>query len=157
MSRSASGAPRHRSSAAKQRAGLVGTIVAEGRPCGGHQRGVLLEVELLGLDPQHIAGLGRDEQAGIDARSAAGLEQLAQVRDVPVQRRQRRFGRGFAPQQVDQAIGRDDLVGVQQQDRKQRALLAATERQALGVAANLQRTEYAELERTLHRPKLAGS
>jgi hypothetical protein len=58
----------------------------------------------------------------------------------------RRRRRVLGPQLLDQAIARDDPVGLQQQDRQQRALLRAAEREPVPVRANLERTEDAEVD-----------
>jgi len=48
---------------------------------------------------------------------------------------------------IDQAIGRHHLVRVEEQEREQRTLLPASERDLAGGALDLQRTEDPELER----------
>ena len=54
--------------------------------------------------------------------SPAGAQRPAQLRDADLQCGRRRAGRLLAPQLVDQPVARDDLAGVQQQDRQQRPL-----------------------------------
>jgi hypothetical protein len=56
--------------------------------------------------------------------------------------------RPFAPQRLDQAVARDDVVGVQQQERQQAALLRPAERQSRAVASNLDRSEDREFHRS---------
>jgi hypothetical protein len=58
----------------------------------------------------------------------------------------RRRRRVLGPQLLDQAVAGDDPVGLQQQDRQQRALLRAAEREPVPVRANLERTEDAEVD-----------
>jgi hypothetical protein len=58
----------------------------------------------------------------------------------------RRCRRVLGPQLLDQAIAGDDPVGLQQQDRQQRALLRSTEREPVPVRADLERTEDAEVD-----------
>jgi hypothetical protein len=55
-------------------------------------------------------------------------------------------GRPLAPQVVDQAVDRDDVVGVQEQDREERAPLRAPERKRLAVAPDLEGSEHSEVE-----------
>ena len=54
-------------------------------------------------------------------------------------------GGSFGPQLLDQAIARHDAIGAQQQNREQRALLRAAEREPLAVRADLKRAEDAEV------------
>ena len=76
----------------------------------------------------------------------AGLERAAQLRDVGLQRVHRLRRRILAPQLVDQAIGRDDAVGRQQQADEHRALLSTAELQQPVVVADLERPEDPELQ-----------
>jgi hypothetical protein len=61
------------------------------------------------------------------------------------------LGRGrrrlLAPQLVDQALGRQSLVGMQEQQRQHSALLGAAEREHLSLVAGLQRAEDPEVHR----------
>ena len=77
-------------------------------------------VQLGRVDPQDIAGRAGDEPAL--------AELLAQRGDIHLDALGDRRGRRLAPQLVDQLLARDDLVGVEQQDREQRALLVPTQR-----------------------------
>jgi hypothetical protein len=54
-------------------------------------------------------------------------------------------GRPFAPQLVDEAIARDDLVPVQQEDGEQPSLLRRPERQPSAPRPHLERAENEEL------------
>src|SRR5262249_19982295 len=54
-----------------------------------------------------------------------GTQDLSQLGDVNVQRLRGRLGRVVLPQRLDQRVRRDDPVGVQEQDRKEGALLRA--------------------------------
>jgi hypothetical protein len=85
-----------------------------------------VEVELVGLDVQHIAG-GAPREAPVS-------EGLAQTRDVVVEGVRGRRRRPLAPQAVDQAVAGDDLVRVQQQDGEERTLLRTAEREITTVA-----------------------
>ena len=59
-----------------------------------------LQVDLLRLDLEQVAGRPRHERLG--------RQQLAQPRDVDLHDRHRRLGRLVAPELVDQAVARDD-------------------------------------------------
>jgi hypothetical protein len=54
-------------------------------------------------------------------------------------------GRTLPPKLVDQLVGADRLVGVQQQQRQQRPLLAPTKRERAALVEDLERTEDAEV------------
>jgi hypothetical protein len=69
----------------------------------------------------------------------------------------RRRRRVLGPQLLDQAIAGDDPVGLQQQDRQQRALPRSTEREPPPVRANLKRTEDAEVDALRGRGTLSRS
>ena len=101
--------------------------------------------------------------------SRAVAELLAQPRDVDLELLRGRRRRRLAPQLVDQPIGRDDLVGVQQQDREQRALLhrrrARSERSSLDAPPAGPRSRNSicvkAVERTYHslpaRPRIPSA
>src|SRR5439155_7074411 len=105
-------------------------------------------VELIRAYVQEIAGLASDEPAV--------AERLSQLRDVDVHAVQRARRRALAPERVDQTLGRNDLAGVEKQQRKQAALLVATELDRASPYAHLDRAEHEELHRSLlrHRPRL---
>jgi hypothetical protein len=96
-----------------------------------------LEVELPLADPQPVAGRLR-----LDPLPA---EQLAQLRDVDLQSFPTCFRRLLLPQRIDQPVGRDDLVRVQEQNRQQRPLLGATNVDRPIPLEYLERPEDSEL------------
>jgi hypothetical protein len=55
------------------------------------------------------------------------------------------------PEVVDQPIARDDLAGVEHEDREQGALLAASQPKRSTVVDDLERTEDAELHGSMVR------
>jgi hypothetical protein len=59
----------------------------------------------------------------------------------------RRRWRSLPPQAVDEAVARDDLVGVQEEDGEQRALLRAPKRKLTTVVPRPDGTENRELHR----------
>ena len=71
---------------------------------------------------QHVAGVLGDQHPGRRTDRAAGFEHAAQLRDVGLYRREGRRWRLVPPQQVDQPVHRDDMIGLHHQDRQQRAL-----------------------------------
>jgi hypothetical protein len=80
-----------------------------------------------------------------DNRAVASRERLAQPRHVSLQGLGCRRGTTLTPQLVDQPIGRQRLVGMQQQQREQRALLAPAERHHTALIEDLERAEDAEV------------
>jgi hypothetical protein len=96
-----------------------------------------VQIELLALELEHVARRTRDD--------ARGPERLPQLRDVYLEgsRRGRRWA--LAPEGVDQAILRDDLVRVQQEEGEQGPLLSAAHGKRARPLPNLQRAEDFEL------------
>jgi hypothetical protein len=105
---------------------------------GAYEELEAAQVELAAVHVEEIAGRPRDERLG--------PERLAELRDEVLERGRRRSRRVLAPQVVDQAVGRDHLSRPQEQDRKQRALLLATQRQGFPAGEDLERTEDPELQ-----------
>src|SRR5207244_803672 len=79
-------------------------------------------------------------------RGGGRLEQLAQLRDVVVDDLRRRQRRVVPPDRVHEALGPDDLVHVQDENREHRALPRASERYGPAALQDLQRPEQTELE-----------
>jgi hypothetical protein len=52
--------------------------------------------------------------------------------------------RPLAPESVDQAVSGHDLVGVQQEEREQRALLPTADRDDSALQAHLDNSEHGE-------------
>ena len=74
------------------------------------------------------------------------------MRDVHLDGRGRGLRWCAAPDLVDQAIARDGLVGVEQQEGEQRALLRAPELQHPALHLDLERSEDAEFHRSWGPP-----
>ena len=90
------------------------------------------QVELGRLDVERVAG-----RAG---HQPAVAELLAHARDVDLDALRHRGGRRVTPHLVHEALGRHDVVGVQEQHRQHGALLAPPERErAVAVVDDLQR------------------
>ena len=119
------------------------------RPARGEMgtalRGQLLEtryVELAGRDAGDVATSFRDDHAGL---RAVGLEHLAQLGHVPLQRRRGRRRSRPVPDEVDQPVAGNDLVGVQQQDRQHAALARPAQRRHRVSGSRLDRAEEPEV------------
>ncbi len=128
--------------AAPQREGVAqerGGALGRRRPGLAHEVLEPGQVELRALDAQQVARLARDEPPVAHRTPQPRHVDLDALRD----RRRRRL----APDLVDQPVGRDDLVGVQQQDREQGTLARAAERQRAAVRVGLHRSEQPELHR----------
>jgi hypothetical protein len=90
------------------------------------------QVELGRLDVERVAGRG--------GHQPAIAELLAHARDVDLDALRHRGRRRVTPDLVHEALGRDDVVGVQQQHRQHGALLAPAERErAVAFVDDLQR------------------
>jgi hypothetical protein len=120
-----------------------GLAVAQGPLALADEALEAMEVELVGLDAQHVAVRARREQLAVIAK------RLAQLRDAHPQRR--RAGRGLrvAPQVVHEPIGGDHLAGVEQQDRKEGALAVAGDTHRDAVVPDLQRPQDAKVHLAL--------
>ena len=95
-----------------------------------------VEVELTRLDAEKIAGRPSDE---------AVAELAPKAEDVVLQRAERRGRRIVAPDQVDELLGCDDSVRLEQQHRDDRAALQAAERQDALAVDDLDRSQNPEL------------
>ena len=107
--------------------------------------GQLLEpryVELAGRHAGDVAASFRDDHGGL---RAVGLDRLAQLRHVPLQRRRGRRRSRPVPDEVDQPVAGNDLVGVQQQDRQHAALARPAERRHRVSGSGFDRAEEPEV------------
>ena len=103
------------------------------------------DVELARLDSGDVSG-----RTGHDHGLAAGLSQsFAQLGDVDLHDLRGRRRRLVAPELVDQAVSRNDLVRAQQQDGEQRPLLRSSERQDTSTVSDLERAEKPEVQSRL--------
>jgi len=73
-----------------------------------------VEVELVAVDSEEVPRCFRLE--------ALLAEHSAELRDVDLDRFPSRLGRLLTPESVEQAVARDDLVGIQQQHCEQASL-----------------------------------
>ena len=101
------------------------------------------EIDRLAVRDDQIPGRRRQE--------GAVREQLPQTRDGDLDHLRGGVGDLVAPQVVDQAIGGDRPVGIEEQPRQQGALAASRNRDRTAPIADFERPEEAEL----HRAKVA--
>ena len=119
-----------------------------GRECAPALVDELLEavgIELPWLDPKHITGGTRDENAVGLVPPAPTSQSLAKLRDVHLDDLRGGRRRTVAPELVDQAIGGDDLVAVKEQNGEHRALLRSAEGDLTSLRADLERPEDPKL------------
>ena len=85
-----------------------------------------MQVELSGREPEQVARRARDDQSVL-AIARPRLEQPPQVRHIGLKHICCGVGRPLAPQLVDQPLGRNNLVGVQDENQEQSALLGGAD------------------------------
>jgi hypothetical protein len=111
-----------------------------------------LAVELARLQADAVAALLRLQDA---VALPVRCQRAAQPADVHLQA----LGRGrrglLAPQLVDQPLGGQPFVGVQQQEGEHRALLGTPQGQRLSLVARLERSEDAEVHGRPHATTVA--
>ncbi len=108
--------------------------------CGaalGRQPLEAVDVELIGAQLERVTAAASDERAL--------AERLPQPRDVDLHRLRRGFRLALAPELVDDAIDRDDLAAMNEQDREHRALPGATERHLSPFGKYVKRAKNADL------------
>jgi hypothetical protein len=98
------------------------------------------DIELLGFHMERVAGRARHQ--------TIGPELLAQPGHAHLDRLGGGDRRAFAPERLRDPIRRDGLVGVQQEERKDRALLRPAEWNRATVLEDLQRAEKSEFHVT---------
>jgi hypothetical protein len=152
---------------APQRQRLVQQARGGGRVALGQRApsllGALLEavqVELVGVDAQEVAGLAGEQRAGRGRPGSARLDRLAQRRHVVLERLLDCGRRFLTPDRVDQLVGGDHLVGVEEELGEEHAVLDAAELEgspAVAVA-RFQGTEEEEVDWGSHAaaPSVAG-
>ena len=110
-------------------------LVPTGGP--GDERLEAFQIELAVGDVDHVAPRLRADHIR--------AERLPQLRDVDLERVPRPLGRLVAPERLHEAVTRDDVICVEQQDREQGARLPAPDREQLTVGFNLERAEDAKV------------
>ncbi len=102
-----------------------------------HEALEAVEIELVGLDP--------DDVAGRSGRQHVLRKRLAQSRDVDAQRSGGVLGRVLAPELVDQPVGGNDLVRVEEEHGEKRTRLEAAEGDLAAFVPHLERSQDPEL------------
>ena len=103
------------------------------------------DVDGLGRHLQHVAaGPGQERRP---VRAGGAHELLAQLGDLDLQPLGGGSRRPAVPQLVDQAVGRDHLVAMQQQQRQERAALVAANGNFPTGVQDLQRSQQTKLQR----------
>ena len=102
-----------------------------------------MEVEQLGLELDRVARSARDDHAG--------PERLAQARDVALEDHLDRLGSLIAPQLIDESVGCDHLVRVQEQEREHGPLLGSAKGKHGSVVPCLERSKDPELHASAGR------
>ena len=118
-------------------AACAAAVSGSARPRLGHELLEASEVELAGLDAQHVARRRGWRAGPLPAACAAATRRPA--RSSP---RGRRRG---PPELVDQAVGGDELVRLEQQQGEQRALPDPAERERPVLLGHLQRPKQAKV------------
>jgi hypothetical protein len=117
---------------------LLGALTRLGPACLGREPLEARQVELLRIDAQQISGGLGDDQLRTD--------RLSQPRDVVLQRGAGGLRWRRPPDLVDQPVGRDDLVRVQQQVCEQGAQPLPVQRDSAAVLDDRQWAENAEFD-----------
>ncbi len=119
------------------------------------QVGVARRMRRLSLTPQLLEpdeidarGVDLDGVAGRACLEDAVGQHLSQLRDVDLHHLLCGVGDGLAPEVVDEAVGSDGPVGVEQQPREQSPLLAARDRDGRRPIAHLEGPQELELHRS---------
>jgi hypothetical protein len=97
-----------------------------------------VRVDLLGIERQLVAALARHHDP-------VAPERLAQPRDLDLDRLRSAGRRSLAPELVDQPIGAERLVAVEQEKDEERALPAPAQRDHPALLEHFERTEDAEI------------
>ena len=119
-----------------RRLGIARRLLA---PTPGDEPLEAVEVELVWLDPEPVAGALR--------RDPILPEALAKSVDLHLQRVGGARGRTLAPDRVDQPVARDDLVPVEEEAVEHPRLPAGAERDDATVVDDLERSKKPELDR----------
>ncbi len=104
-----------------------------------------VSVELTRFDPEDVAVPARLERRFFVLRSTVRVDRSAKARDVSLERLRGRGRRSLPPELVDQLVGGDDLVRVEEEDGEERTLLATAELDPPTLVGDLQRTQDPEI------------
>ncbi len=115
---------------------VAGIAAVEQPPALVQEPHEALRVELVVADLQHVSGWPGHENLVL-APPASRLEELAEIGDVALEHVRSRFRGRLTPDLVDQPVGTDYLVRVEDEQRKDGPLLCAAERQERPVRGDL--------------------
>jgi hypothetical protein len=130
-----------------------GRVDRQGGPAGTGQTLETDRVQLVGRDPQQVAGRPPGDHGRSRARPPARIQHPPQHRHVGPQRDRGPGGRLPRPELVDQPVDRDHPVGVDQQQHEQGALLGAGDQDGTVVASHFERPK----DPVPHRPSPHGA
>jgi hypothetical protein len=99
-----------------------------------------LHVELAVLDANEVSGSTRLQHSGTEYPAEPG--------DIDLKRLASRFRRGLAPQHVDDLLGGDDLIRVQEKQADNHFLAVPAQAQLTAVSADVERTENPKVHGT---------
>ncbi len=116
-----------------------------------------VQVDLVGVDLDQVAGVAGEQRARLACRGVGLLDRAAQGGDVVLQRLPHGRRRLLAPHRVDQLVGGDHLVGVQQELGQQHAVLDAAELERPAEPARLERAEHQEVDPLGHGASPPGA
>ena len=108
----------------------------------GHEPLEAVGIDALRIDDELVAGLACHDDA---AAVQAPVERLAQPRDLDLDRLRGRRRSPRAPELVDQPVGAERLVRVEQEQREEGALLPPPERDDAALVEDLEWTEDVEV------------
>ena len=106
------------------------------------------------VDRQDVAGRDRSEDGSSLASDSGRLQALAEGGHQTLECRGRRWRRALAPQLVDEPVRRDDLAGVQDQEREKRSPSPTRQGHRSTLVEDLQRPQDPELHPSLPDPPL---
>ena len=118
--------------------------VRQSPPTGVQQCLKPLDIELLGLDAQHVPGEQRVTTT-LRAPVVRPGSRPAQPRNGHLESPDRLLAVLAAPQLIDQVVARHHLVGIQQQQGEQRSLLWAPKRESPVAVGHLDRPQDAKV------------
>jgi hypothetical protein len=117
--------------------GELGRSIASGQRLGlGNETLEPVEIDRVRIRPQHVSPRPGDQDVPADV--------LPQPRNVIVERCRGVGRRPAAPEILDQPVGADDLVGMQDQQGEHRPALRPAHLEEVAVGHHLERSEHPE-------------
>ena len=128
----------------ERRGGMLRTARGELASALGEELLKPMRIEAVWVESQPVAVLAGLDQFASAARQVAG-ERPPQPRDADLQRLHRAGLRALSPELVDQPVGRQRLVAMQEKQRQERPLLGARDRDHPALVEDLERSKDAEV------------